>query len=124
MSGSVDASILGQAPEAYAKWILNKNNWGGGIELRLLSDFFECQIVAMNRATNRFDVFGEDRDYVSRAFVMYTGTHYDAVAVTPRGGTTGVKPTTKFHPTRGDVAKHARLLLLREHKAYLEEMKV
>lgn len=34
-------AILGRSPEAYANWILQKNSWGGAIELAIFSNHFK-----------------------------------------------------------------------------------
>ena len=36
-----NAAILGKTPEEYCKWISNKETWGGGIELSILSKLFK-----------------------------------------------------------------------------------
>lgn len=38
------------------------------------------EIAAYDIQTRRVDVYGEDQGYTERAFVLYDGLHYDALA--------------------------------------------
>ena len=45
---------LGQSPESYAAWITKAENWGGGIELAVLSSHFRAEIAAFDIQTQRY----------------------------------------------------------------------
>ncbi|KAI9032339.1 hypothetical protein DFJ74DRAFT_654131 [Hyaloraphidium curvatum] len=76
-------AVLGRTPAAYASWITQKNSWGGAIELAILSAHFRREICSVDVSTLRVDRFGEGREYPARVLVMYSGIHYDAIALTP-----------------------------------------
>ncbi|KAJ3078446.1 hypothetical protein HK102_004504 [Quaeritorhiza haematococci] len=63
-------AILGKTPEAYIQWILQPNSWGGAIELSIFSERFQV---------------GEGK-YPRRVLVLYSGIHYDAIALSPIAG--------------------------------------
>ncbi|KAI8901946.1 hypothetical protein BC833DRAFT_575656 [Globomyces pollinis-pini] len=75
-------AILGKQPDQYCTWIENNNSWGGAIELSIFSEFFKTELCSVDIATGRKDIFGEGA-YSSRAYLFYSGIHYDAVALSP-----------------------------------------
>ncbi|CAO3574678.1 unnamed protein product [Mortierella alpina] len=74
--------VLGRPRQEYCEWIKRENSWGGAIELAIFSEHFKIEIDSIDVSTNRVDRFGEGQ-YSQRALVMYSGIHYDAVALTP-----------------------------------------
>ncbi|KNC98445.1 ubiquitin-specific protease OTU1 [Spizellomyces punctatus DAOM BR117] len=75
-------AILGRNPLAYREWILQPNSWGGAIELAIFSDHFQVEIDSIDVATLRIDRFGEGK-YTRRVLILFSGIHYDAVALSP-----------------------------------------
>ena len=88
--------ILGRDPNAYATWIKTKNSWGGAIELAIFSSYFKTgitsvyefkfeniEIASIDIATLQVDLFGQENNYSDRIIVLYSGIHYDAVALSP-----------------------------------------
>jgi len=75
-------AILGRPVDQYVEWILKPNSWGGAIELAIFSKYFEIEIDSFDVANGRTDKFGEGQ-YDERVLVMYTGIHYDALALAP-----------------------------------------
>ncbi len=73
-------AMLGREPSAYAKWILDDDKWGGATELDILSEYYSAELAAVDVQTNRVDIFGQERGYSQRAFLLYDGIHYDALA--------------------------------------------
>eukprot|EP00775_Hariotina_reticulata_P003080 gene3080-3359_t len=73
--------FLGQENEEYQKWITNKDHWGGGIELAILSKHYGREIHAYDIQTKRCDRYGELEGYEERVMLIYDGLHYDALAV-------------------------------------------
>ena len=63
--------------EQYIEKIENIGTWGGGIELKIFSDMFQVQIASIDVQSNRVDIFGEDKRYPQRIYVVYNGVHYD-----------------------------------------------
>ncbi|KNC48238.1 ubiquitin thioesterase OTU1 [Thecamonas trahens ATCC 50062] len=76
-----NAATLGKPVAAYQAWIRSSTSWGGGIELAILADYFAVEIAVMDAQTMRMDVFGSGSDYSTRIYVLYTGIHYDALAL-------------------------------------------
>lgn len=70
-------AILGKPNSSYCKWIRDKNSWGGGIELAILSQYFSTEIAVVDTQSGRVDRFGEDKNYKERVFLIYDGIHYD-----------------------------------------------
>eukprot|EP00883_Tetradesmus_obliquus_P014352 jgi/Sobl393_1/7395/SZX61668.1 len=73
--------FLGKTNEEYCEWITNKKNWGGGIELAILSAHYGREIAAFDIRTKRCDRYGESEGYAERVLLIYDGLHYDAMAV-------------------------------------------
>jgi ubiquitin thioesterase OTU1 len=78
------AGMLEKEPSAYCKWISREDSWGGGIELSILSQHFDIEIASVNVQDLRVDRFNEGKP--TRCILVYSGIHYDVVAVTPFSG--------------------------------------
>ena len=81
-------AILGKEVDAYCDWILKPNSWGGAIELAIFAKYFQTTIVSLDVSSGRLDRFGYQQYPQSTAFVIYSGIHYDAVAVSPSSSDT------------------------------------
>ncbi|KAI9199586.1 uncharacterized protein BJ171DRAFT_517999 [Polychytrium aggregatum] len=75
-------AILGKSPHDYAAWIQKPQSWGGAIELVILSEYYQVDISSIDVSTVRVDRFGEGK-YSNRIFVLYSGIHYDVIAMSP-----------------------------------------
>ncbi|KAF3894204.1 OTU-like cysteine protease [Trichophyton interdigitale] len=75
------AAVLEKAPDDYCRWIQTEDAWGGGIELGILSKHFDIEICSIDVQTLRIDRFNEGRP--TRCVVVYSGIHYDTVALSP-----------------------------------------
>jgi ubiquitin thioesterase OTU1 len=58
-----DEAILEKDPMEYCSWIMQNDTWGGGVELSILSKFFQIQIAVADIKTSNFQYFGEVRDF-------------------------------------------------------------
>lgn len=65
------------------KWILNKNSWGGGIELCILSDHHRLEIIVVDIQSLSVSRFGEDKNYDNAIMLLYDGIHYDPLYLEP-----------------------------------------
>ena len=72
---NVDIAMLGMSKEEYINNIQNPSTWGGAIELKLFSDMFQVEIASIDVQSNRVDIFGQDKGYPQRIFVLYNGVH-------------------------------------------------
>ncbi|KNE96425.1 hypothetical protein PSTG_10256 [Puccinia striiformis f. sp. tritici PST-78] len=75
--------ILGRDPDLYISKILDKDVWGGAIELAILADHFQTEICSIDVQTGRVDRFGQSHNYANRIFLVYSGIHYDAITLSP-----------------------------------------
>ncbi|XP_020620581.1 ubiquitin thioesterase OTU1-like isoform X3 [Orbicella faveolata] len=73
--------FLGRANSDYCNWILDKENWGGAIELSILSKHYQTEIAVVDIESGRVDRFGEGSGYSSCVYLIYDGIHYDPLAV-------------------------------------------
>ncbi|KAI9030933.1 hypothetical protein CLU79DRAFT_732094 [Phycomyces nitens] len=77
-----DDVTLGKPREKYIEWIQKDGSWGGAIELSIFSKYFSVEIDSIDVQTGRVDRFGEG-SYPERVFILYSGIHYDALAMSP-----------------------------------------
>lgn len=75
-----DEATLGMTPSQYAQWIRQPEHWGGAIELSIFATYFAIELASIDVASGRLDVFGEGSGYQQRAYLLYSGIHYDALA--------------------------------------------
>ncbi|RIA97069.1 hypothetical protein C1645_814589 [Glomus cerebriforme] len=74
--------ILGKPREEYCSWIAQKNSWGGAIELSIFAAHYKVEICSVDVGSGRIDRFGQGQ-YDQCVFIIYSGIHYDAIALTP-----------------------------------------
>ncbi|OMJ94775.1 hypothetical protein SteCoe_1954 [Stentor coeruleus] len=74
-----EEGILGRSIEEYSQWIKNTNNWGGEIELVILSEYFEVEIciISVNPISESF--INEDKSYHKRIYLLFTNAHYNLI---------------------------------------------
>lgn len=66
-------------PDAYCRWIQTEDAWGGQIELDILSQQFDIEICSIDVQSLRVDRYNEKAP--RRCFVVYSGIHYDTIAL-------------------------------------------
>ncbi|OOQ86882.1 putative OTU-like cysteine protease [Penicillium brasilianum] len=75
------AAILGKKPDEYCQWIQNEDSWGGAIELKILSEYFNIEICSIDVQTLHMFQFNEGAP--TRCIVVYSGIHYDVLTLCP-----------------------------------------
>lgn len=75
------AVVLGKKPDKYCQWIQNEDSWGGAIELKILSEYFNIEICSIDVQTLHMFQFNEGAP--TRCIVVYSGIHYDVLALSP-----------------------------------------
>ncbi|KAJ5864344.1 Ovarian tumor otubain [Penicillium soppii] len=75
------AAILGKKPDEYCAWIQNEDSWGGAIELKILSEYFNIEICSIDVQT--LNTFQFNEGAATRCIVVYSGIHYDVLALSP-----------------------------------------
>ena len=78
---TIDEATLGMPKKEYIENIQNPSTWGGAIELKLFSDMFQIEIASIDVQSNRIDIFGQDKNYPQRIYVLYNGVHYDPLVM-------------------------------------------
>ncbi|KKY15027.1 putative zinc finger protein [Phaeomoniella chlamydospora] len=68
-------------PDDYCRWIQTEDAWGGQIELDILSTHFDIEICSIDVQTLRVDRYNEGM--MTRCVVVYSGIHYDTIALAP-----------------------------------------
>ena len=74
-------AILGRPREEYCKRIQTEQSWGGYVELSILASHFDVEIASINVQDGRVDRYNEGAH--RRSILVYSGIHYDAVALSP-----------------------------------------
>lgn len=77
------AAVLEKTPEAYCRWVQREDAWGGAIELGILAEEWDLEICSIDVQTLRVDKFGEGK--ARRVVLVYSGIHYDVLALKPSG---------------------------------------
>jgi len=114
-----NTAFLGMSNHNYVSSILDPNAWGGAIELSILSKYYKTEIVAFDIQTTREDHYGEDLNYSTRALVLYTGNHYDALALAGFGGASESTDQVRFSSTDKSIMEKARAYIKEEHQKYM-----
>jgi ubiquitin thioesterase OTU1 len=73
--------ILGRPTNEYVEWLRQPSSWGGAIELVILSFLSQTELIALDLSSGSVERIGVEQGYSTRAFLIYTGNHYDAVAM-------------------------------------------
>ncbi|KEG14674.1 ubiquitin thioesterase OTU1 [Trypanosoma grayi] len=73
--------LLERPNHEYVEWIRRPTTWGGSIELFILSFLEHTEIIALDLESCRMERIGENMGYTVMTFVVYTGQHYDAIAM-------------------------------------------
>lgn len=76
-------STMGMNPHEYAVWLSQKDTWGGAIELEVLSFLYQTELIALDLESSSVQRFGSDKGYSVRSFLVFTGNHYDCIAMNP-----------------------------------------
>jgi ubiquitin thioesterase OTU1 len=88
-------------PDTYCRWIQTQDAWGGQIELDILSQHFDIEICSIDVQSLRVDHYNEEA--LNRCFIVYSGIHYDTIALS----TPGAPPEAdvkQFMPPLGEEA--------------------
>jgi len=76
-----EESLLDLPKNDYINEISNPNKWGGGIEIKIFTEILKIEIAIVDVQTNRIDLFGQDKNYSNRIFILYNGVHYDPLVI-------------------------------------------
>lgn len=89
------AMLENRSAEDYGAWIRHPDAWGGGIEMKVIAERFGVVVVCVSVEDGRVDRFvptgmggvgsGSGGLEGKMVVVVYSGIHYDAVALVPDG---------------------------------------
>ncbi|KAL4924658.1 ubiquitin-specific protease OTU1 [Aspergillus undulatus] len=102
------SAILGQPRDDYCRWIRTETSWGGAIEMNILSKHFDIEICSIDLSNLRVDHFNEGQD--RRCFLVYSGIHYDTIALSPGDDISPEFDTTVFDSSDDLVLEKAKVL--------------
>ena len=108
--------FLGQPNIQYCSWIQESDSWGGAIELSILSFLFCTEIVSLDVQTGRMDIYGQGEGYVTRVFILYTGRHYDAMALASSYGASESGDQVMFNVRDDKVMQKAQAFINEESR--------
>ena len=92
------AVVLEKDPDDYCRWIQTGDAWGGAIELDILSQHFGVEICSIDIQTLRVDKYNEAAPL--RCILVYSGIHYDAIAISPSNPPHDVARASPDHDTK------------------------
>lgn len=70
--------MLEKPNKEYAEWILDKNSWGGAIDIGILSKSMGTAVYVIDMDAIKIEKFNED-EFDEFIIIMFTGIHYDAI---------------------------------------------
>lgn len=111
-------AVLGQSTSDYAKWIRQRDKWGGAIELAIFSEIYGVEIGSFDVQTGRMDLFGEGRKFTKRVYLQYTGIHYEAFALTRSSSAPPSEDQTIFPSNDFLIMEQVRELVLAAKAAH------
>jgi len=76
-----EESLLDLPKNEYINSIANPTKWGGGIEIKIFTEILKVEIAIVDVQTNRIDLFGQDKNYENRIYILYNGIHYDPLVI-------------------------------------------
>lgn len=97
-----NVNTLGMDPVAYASRMTQKDEWGGAIELEVLSFLYRTEIFALDLQSATVQRFGTDMGYTVRVFLVYTGNHYDCIAMNPMYNSTSEREDQTLFNSRDE----------------------
>jgi ubiquitin thioesterase OTU1 len=114
-------NTLGMDPVEYTAWISQRDTWGGAIELEVLSYLYRTEIFALDLQSATVQKFGTGMGYTVRVFLVYTGNHYDCIAMNPTYNSSSERDDQTLFNSRDDnVLQRATRFVAEEGKKMKE----
>ncbi|KAK7508974.1 zinc finger protein [Phyllosticta citriasiana] len=113
-------ATLEKSPDDYCRWIQRDDAWGGAVELGILADRFDVEICSIDVQHLRLDRYNEGMP--KRIIVVYSGIHYDTIALTSSPTDPEVKAIFQFDSLDDEVLDKAKQLcrILQERHYYTD----
>jgi len=78
------------------------------VELAILADYFESEIAVVDVRTLNVHAYGQGKQFPRRAYLLYDGLHYDALAMNSEDN----EATDKLTFSPSDTKAHAAAVML------------
>jgi ubiquitin thioesterase OTU1 len=100
--------VLQRPRDEYCRWIQDPNSWGGYVDTRAIAEYFDVDVVTVDVQTGTVTHYRDSAQV--RCYIVYSGIHYDALAVVPAGidATVTGFDITQFNAGDEDVLKAAK----------------
>ncbi|ORY82130.1 hypothetical protein BCR37DRAFT_402793 [Protomyces lactucae-debilis] len=105
-------AVLGMSRNAYCAKMNRADTWGGEIEIQILSQYFGVQVANIDCKTGKVYRYGEDFEQL--IFIVYSGIHYDALALSPFANAPPDMDQTQFSKAEQPVIEKAAQSLVDE----------
>ncbi|KAI9670298.1 MAG: ubiquitin-specific protease otu1 [Alyxoria varia] len=76
---------LGKDRDEYCRWIQTDDAWGGAIEIKALAENFNYEVLSIDVKDGTKYSFNEQGSARKRCILVYSGIHYDVIAMSPDG---------------------------------------
>ena len=107
-------AVLGMENAKYCTWITNPFNWGGETEINILSQHYKCEIAVVAMHGGFVMIYGEGNPgYVGRIYILYTGSHYDALVGITENGEFNTAEEVRIFPLSDETGKPMALEVAR-----------
>ena len=108
------AHYLGQENQRYCRSIVNKDTWGGNVELSIFSFMYATRIVVYD-LENQLEVIYGEPGFNRMAFIIYTGNHFDVLCLTTSIGTTELDDVVLFNSQDEGAIEKMHAFMHHEH---------
>jgi ubiquitin thioesterase OTU1 len=98
-----EESLLDLPKNEYINSIANPTKWGGGIEIKIFTEILKVEIAIVDVQTNRIDLFGQDKNYENRIYILYNGIHYDPLVINFDENADSDSDLTIFNTNENDI---------------------
>jgi ubiquitin thioesterase OTU1 len=75
--------VLQRPRDEYCRWIKHPDSWGGYVDTKAIAEHFQIEVVTIDVQSGTVTRFFEGSQ--KRCYIIYSGIHYDALALIPEG---------------------------------------
>lgn len=75
--------VLQRPRNEYCRWIKHPDSWGGYVDTKAIAEHFQVEVVTIDVQSGTVTRFCEGS--TKRCYIIYSGIHYDALALIPEG---------------------------------------
>lgn len=104
----------GEDAMTYAQWLMKPDSWGGYVELAILSELYQTELIALDLQSTSVIRCGQEHNYPVRGFLVFTGKHYDAIAMSTANNLTDESQDQVLFNQRDDAVYGKALEFVKE----------